>query len=150
MLNYRDSLPKDRRIADVHCIPITEQGMIMLSWDKAEQQITTIGGRLENGESLEEALEREVMEEVGITLTDERVPFASWYWSTTDTYTVWYLSKIKILGNYDFNNEKTGYIISNFSTFEMMIKQLESKQAFRLQILQLAKKKALEIKWLTK
>ncbi|NME04926.1 hypothetical protein [Psychrobacillus sp. BL-248-WT-3] len=70
--------------------------------------------------------------------------------STTDTYKVWYLSKIKILGNYDFNNEKTGYIISNFSTFEMMVKQLESEQAFRLQILQLAKKKALEIKWLTK
>ena len=66
MLNDRDSLPKDRRIAGVHCKPITEQGMIMLSWDKAEQQITTIGGRLENGESLKEALEREVMEEVGI------------------------------------------------------------------------------------
>ncbi|WP_342560531.1 NUDIX domain-containing protein [Psychrobacillus sp. FSL W7-1457] len=146
MLNYRDSLPKDRRIAGVHCIPITEQGMIMLSWDKAEQQITTIGGRLENGESLEEALEREVMEEVGITLTDERVPFASWYWSASDTYTVWYLSKIKTIGNYEFNNEKTGYIISNFSTFEMMIKQLEGEQAPRLQILQLAKKKALEVK----
>ena len=40
MLNYRDSLPKDRTIAGVHCIPITEQGMIMLSWDKAEQQMT--------------------------------------------------------------------------------------------------------------
>lgn len=79
MLNYRHSLPKDRRIAGVHCIPITEQGMIMLSWDKAEQQITTIEGRLEKGECSEEALEREVMEEVGITLTDERVPFASWY-----------------------------------------------------------------------
>ena len=90
------------------------------------------------------------MEEVGITLTDERVPFASWYWSASDTYTVWYLSKIKRLGNYEFNNEKTGYIISNFSKFEMMIKQLEGEQAPRLQILQLAKKKALEIKWLTK
>ncbi|MEK4522504.1 NUDIX domain-containing protein [Psychrobacillus sp. FSL W7-1493] len=108
--------------------------------------MTTIGGRLENGESLEEALEREVMEEVGITLTDERVPFASWYWSASDTYTVWYLSKIKTIGNYEFNNEKTGYIISNFSTFEMMIKQLEGEQAPRLQILQLAKKKALEVK----
>lgn len=144
MLNFIDTLPTDKQIAGVHCIPINEQGMIMLAWDKEEQLITTIGGRVENSETLEEALVREVMEEVGITLMEEKIPFASWYWSSTDTYTVWYLSKVKTLGKYDFQNEKTGYLISNFLTFEMLITQLENKYAPRLQILQLAKKKAMD------
>ncbi len=150
MLNFIDTLPTDKQIAGVHCIPINEQGMIMLAWDKDEQLITTIGGRVENSETLEEALVREVMEEVGITLMEEKIPFASWYWPSTDTYTVWYLSKVKTLGKYDFQNEKTGYLISNFLTFELLITQLENEYAPRLQILQLAKKKAVDMQWITR
>ncbi|MEK4760722.1 NUDIX domain-containing protein [Viridibacillus sp. FSL E2-0187] len=66
MLNTIIDLPEDKRIAGVHCIPITENGTIVLAWDKEEKLLTTIGGRIEENESIDEALEREAMEEVGI------------------------------------------------------------------------------------
>lgn len=69
-------------------IPITEQGNIIMAWDEDEQILTTIGGRVEGNESLGEALAREVMEESGITLHDKKIPFASWYWDCTNTYSV--------------------------------------------------------------
>ncbi|MEK4486389.1 NUDIX domain-containing protein [Psychrobacillus sp. FSL H8-0484] len=93
MLNTIIDLPEDKRIAGVHCIPITENGTIVMAWDKEEKLLTTIGGRIEENESIDEALEREAMEEVGMTLSTKRIPFASWYWQASDTYTVWFLVK---------------------------------------------------------
>ena len=68
MLKVINELPNNKKIAGVHCIPITEQGTIVMAWDRDEQVLTTIGGRIEGNEGLYEALEREAMEEVGIIL----------------------------------------------------------------------------------
>ncbi|WP_235851606.1 NUDIX domain-containing protein [Heyndrickxia camelliae] len=65
MLKKISELPTDKRIAGVHCVPITADGNIVMAWDKEEQVLTTIGGRIEGIETLEEALDRELMEEVG-------------------------------------------------------------------------------------
>ncbi|WP_222124403.1 NUDIX domain-containing protein, partial [Micrococcus luteus] len=46
--------------------------------------LTTIGGRLEENESIQEGLEREALEEAGIELAEIRIPFASWFWKETN------------------------------------------------------------------
>jgi 8-oxo-dGTP diphosphatase len=108
MLTFINELPTDKKVAGVHTIPITEQGNIMMAWDEDEQILTTIGGRVEENESLEEALAREVMEESGITLYEEKIPLACWYWESTNSYTVWFLSKVNQFVSNTFTLEKTG------------------------------------------
>jgi len=95
MLRFVTEIPTDYPIGGVHCVPILDNGNLMMVWDREEKVLTTIGGRLEANESLEEGLNREVMEEAGIELTDNRVPFASWFWKETNGYTVYYLTKVK-------------------------------------------------------
>ena len=138
MLKAISVLPEDKRIAGVHCIPIMENGSIVMAWDKEEQLLTTIGGRLEGEESIEEALERESMEEVGMTISSERIPFASWYWESTDTYTIWFLVKANKFLPYSFDFEKSGYVIFNFETAKQIISKLESNNKIRTEILNLA------------
>ncbi|WP_265333497.1 NUDIX domain-containing protein [Paenibacillus guangzhouensis] len=98
--------------------------MIMV-WDREEQVLTTIGGRLEGNETIDEGLDREVMEEAGIILSNERIPFACWYWENTDTYTVWYLVKVREFTDMPAGYEKTGYVIMNFETAIQMLLKLE-------------------------
>lgn len=147
MLKAISALPKDKKIAGVHCVPLTENGFIVMAWDKEEQILTTIGGRLEGEESIEEALERECLEEVGMTLQFEKVPFASWYWESTDTYTIWYLVKVQQFSPYSFDFEKTGYVIFNFETAKQMISKLEPNNPKRIELLNLAYEKARELNW---
>ena len=148
MLMAIEELPHDKPIAGVHCVPITNDRLVGMAWDKEEQLLTTIGGRIEGNESFEEALEREAMEEVGMTISNEKIPFAAWYWESTDTYTIWYLVKVQQFLPYTFENEKTGYVLLNFNTAKQMITKLETNFEKRIQILDLAYKKAIQLEWL--
>jgi 8-oxo-dGTP diphosphatase len=141
MLTFINELPTDKKIAGVHTIPITEEGNIMMAWDEDEQILTTIGGRVEGNERLEVALAREVMEESGITLHDEKIPFASWYWESTNTYTVWYLSRVDQFVSNTFILEKTGHVISNFETMKQMVRKMEGATSIRMQLLIEAEKR---------
>jgi 8-oxo-dGTP pyrophosphatase MutT (NUDIX family) len=148
VLNTIINLPNDKKIAGVHCIPITENGTIVMAWDKEEQLLTTIGGRIEENESMNEALDREAFEEVGLTISSMRVPFASWYWESTNTYTVWFLVKVEKFTPYTFDFEKSGYVIYNFETAKQIISKLERENKERLQILNQAKELAEQLKWI--
>lgn len=145
MLKEIADLPTDKRIAGVHCVPITQDGNIVMAWDKEEKVLTTIGGRIEGAETLDEALDRELMEEVGLVVSGERHPFAAWYWDSTDTYTVWLLAKVDHFVPYDFENEKTGYVIFNFETARQMIRQIEEDSRFRIEILTIAEERAKQV-----
>ncbi|ALC85118.1 NUDIX hydrolase [Bacillus sp. FJAT-22090] len=148
MLTRITTLPKDKRIAGVHCIPITDNGSILMAWDKDELILTTIGGRIEENESLDKALEREAMEEVGIILDSNRIPFASWYWQSTDTYTVWFLVRVEKILAYSFDFEKTGYVIFNFETAKQIVSKIESNNDKRVQILKMAEERAKNLSWI--
>jgi 8-oxo-dGTP diphosphatase len=143
LLKMIKELPTDKRIAGVHCIPITADGTIVMAWDKDEQVLTTIGGRIEENENIDEALDREAMEEVGIILDSNRIPFASWYWQSTDTYTVWFLVEAKEFVKHSFDNEKTGYVIFNFETARQMVSKVEGREE-RIQILTNAEERVKE------
>ena len=58
MLTKIDTLPTDKKIAGVHCVPFMEDGNILMAWDRDEQLLTTIGGRLEGNENIDQALDR--------------------------------------------------------------------------------------------
>lgn len=143
MLRKINVLPTDKRIAGVHCIPITNQGTIVMAWDKEEQVLTTIGGRIEGNETIDEALDREAYEEVGMKLDSKRIPFASWYWQSTDTYTVYFLAKVKELMPYSFDFEKTGYVILNFETARQIVSKVEGREE-RIGILTMAEERMVE------
>ncbi|RXZ77409.1 NUDIX hydrolase [Paenibacillaceae bacterium] len=127
MLKFIKDIPNDFPIAGVHCVPVLENGNLLMVWDREEQVLTTIGGRLENSESLFEGLKREAIEEAGIILDDSIVPFASWFWQETKSYTIFYLAKIKKFIEMPDGFEKTGYIITNFNTAIDMIKKIEGR-----------------------
>lgn len=134
MLTFISDLPKDRPIAGVHCIPVLDNGNMMMVWDKEERTLTTIGGRLEGQETIKEGLHREVMEEAGIVISGETMPFASWYWKETDTYTVFFLAKVESFQQMPEGFEKTGYVIMNFQTALQLITRLEGTGA-RMEII---------------
>lgn len=52
MLNFISELPTDYPIAGVHCVPILDNGNLLMVWDRDEKTLTTIGGRLEGNEYL--------------------------------------------------------------------------------------------------
>ena len=144
MLRKINVLPTDKRIAGVHCIPITDQGTTVMAWDKEEQVLTTIGGRIEENETIDEALDREAYEEVGMILDSKRIPFASWYWESTDTYTVYFLVKVREFVSYSFDFEKTGYVILNFETARQIVSKVEGREE-RIQILTIAEERLSEL-----
>jgi len=125
MLAFITELPGDKPIAGAHCIPVLENGNLVMVWDRDEKVLTTIGGRLEKGESPEEGLNREALEEAGIVLKDGRIPFACWYWNETDTYTVFFLAEVDKFVDMPERYEKTGYVITNFETAIEMIAAIE-------------------------
>lgn len=83
-----------------------------------------------------------------MAISNEKIPFAAWYWESTDTYTIWYLVKAQQFLPYTFENEKTGYVLFNFNTAKQIIKKLEMNFEKRIQILDLAYKKAIQLEWL--
>lgn len=127
MLKFITELPTDYPIGGVHCVPILEDGNMMMVWDKEEKALTTIGGRREPGETLDETLDREAMEEAGIELTGRRIPFACWLWNEPRGYTVFYLAEVKRFRNMPAGFEKTGYVIMNFETAIDMITAIEGR-----------------------
>jgi len=138
MLSWITELPTDKKIAGVHCVPILPDGNMIMVWDRDDQGLTTIGGRLEADETLEAGLDREVMEEAGLVLSDERIPFACWYWESTNTCTVWLLAKVNTMVQMPEGFEKTGCVIMNFETAIQMIMRLEG-MGERVEIIQKAR-----------
>ena len=124
MLTFITELPTDYPIGGVHCIPVLANGTMMMT----EKVLTTIGGRLEQNESLDDGLEREAMEEAGIELAERRVPFACWFWEETKGYTVYYLTEVKRFADMPAGFEKTGYVIMSFETALAMIAVIEGRE----------------------
>ncbi|WP_020615528.1 NUDIX hydrolase [Paenibacillus daejeonensis] len=131
MLNPINSYPNDKKIAGIHSLPITEDGSIILVWDINEQTLTTVGGRIEADEDLIAALNREAVEEAGIELDEYRLPIASWYWESTDTYTVFVIARVKKYLNWQKGFETSGRVVMNFETARQMIIKLEGS-SFRI------------------
>jgi 8-oxo-dGTP diphosphatase len=148
MLTRLEDLPQNTTIAGVHCVPITPEGNLVLSWDEEEQLITTVGGRLEQNESINEALSRELMEEIGLVIEESKIPLITYYWESTNTYTIWYLVKAKEFLKTEFDFEKTGYIILNFKTAQQLLHKLEPENQTRRTILETAECVAKEQGWI--
>lgn len=131
------TLPDDKRIAGIHSIPVTEDGSIVLVWDKHEKTLTTVGGRIESDEDILSALDRETVEEAGVILEERRIPFAALYWESTDTYTVFVMARIKEYRELPEGFETTGRVAMNFETARQIVTQLEG-DGLRLELLALA------------
>jgi 8-oxo-dGTP diphosphatase len=140
MLQQIHENPKDKKIAGIHSIPITDDGSVMMVWNKDEQLLTTIGGRLEEGESIDNALDRETIEEAGIILDRNRLPIASWYWENTDTYTVYVVARVSKYVPMPEGFETTGRVVMNFETARQMIYKLEGESGDRIKILDFAER----------
>ncbi|ETT40112.1 MULTISPECIES: hypothetical protein [Paenibacillus] len=80
-------------------------------------------------ESTIDGLNREVMEEAGLVLSEEKSLFASWYWKELDAYRLYYLVKVKEFVEIPNGFETTGYVITNFKTaIDMIKKQKEERK----------------------
>jgi 8-oxo-dGTP pyrophosphatase MutT (NUDIX family) len=137
MLKRIDSLPTDHPIAGVHVIPVTDDGYIVMGWNREEAALTSVGGRIEPGETHEQALGREAHEEAGITLREPYQPIASWYWESTHTYTVFYTARVAAWHDLLPGFENTGRVIFTPETARSIISQLhhDPGQKIRLQLL---------------
>lgn len=133
-------LPTDKRIAGIHSIPVTDEGSIVMVWDKYEKNLTTVGGRLESGEKLDEALNRETVEEAGLLLEAERFPIAAWYWESTDTYTVFVIAKVKRYVEMPEGFETTGRVTMNIETAQQLVYKLEG-EGLRTELLKIVELK---------
>ncbi|MCM3628669.1 NUDIX hydrolase [Paenibacillus glycanilyticus] len=136
--------PTDKRIAGIHSIPVTEDGLIVMAWDKYEQTLTTVGGRIEGDENLDAALDRETVEEAGLLLEDNRVPVASWHWETTDSYTVFVLAKVKQYVDMPGGFETTGRVMMNIETALQMINKLEG-EGLRTELLRIVEQELQQV-----
>ncbi|MFD0679247.1 MULTISPECIES: NUDIX domain-containing protein [unclassified Paenibacillus] len=128
MLTFIQEIPVDKPVSGVHCIPVLDNGNLIMVWDKEERVLTTIGGRLEKNESLIEALRREAVEEAGIQIEDEVIPFACWYWEEFGSYRLYFLTKVKKFIEMPQQYETTGYVITNFETAIDMIQKIEGRE----------------------
>lgn len=134
MLKRICQLPSDNPVAGAHCLPLTADNALVMVWDKAERFLTTIGGRLEEGEDIDVALAREALEEAGIVLKSERTLFASFYWESTATYTVFYLAHVDHFVDMPAGFEKTGRVVTDFETARQIVATVEGVGE-RIQIL---------------
>lgn len=125
MLIRINELPTDKRIAGVHSIPVADDGSIVMAWDRNERTLTTVGGRLEPGETADEALDRETVEEAGLVLRRSRIPIAAWYWETTDTYTVFFIARVDRYVPMPDGFETTGRVTLNLETAKQMVEKLD-------------------------
>lgn len=142
MLKSINEFPKDKKIAGIHSIPITEDGSVVFVWDINEKTLTTVGGRLEENEDINTALDRETTEEAGLILDTYRIPIASWYWENTDTYTVFVIARIKKYVSLPTGFETSGRVVMNFDTARQLITRLEGS-SHRIELLSLAEEKCI-------
>ncbi|MBX4149169.1 NUDIX hydrolase [Paenibacillus lautus] len=144
MLRPINEYPKDKKVAGIHSLPITEDGSVIFVWDINEKTLTTVGGRIEEGEDLDSALNRETIEEAGIELEDKRIPIASWYWDNTDTYTVFVIARVKKYVNLPVGFETSGRVVMNFETARQLITKLEGI-SHRIELLNLAEQESIKL-----
>ncbi|WP_136605654.1 NUDIX domain-containing protein [Paenibacillus dokdonensis] len=137
MLKPINEFPKDKKIASIHSVAITEDGLVIMAWDKNEKGLTTIGGRIENNEDIHTALDRETVEEAGIILESVRIPFACWYWENTDIYTVFVVARVSKYVPLPDGFETTGRVVMNFETARQVVTRLEGN-GLRTDVLKLA------------
>ncbi|MDF2652315.1 MAG: hypothetical protein K0Q73_8120 [Paenibacillus sp.] len=145
MLEFITEISADKKIGGVHCVPVLDNGNLVMVWDREEKVLSTIGGRISSNESIMQCLDREVMEEAGIELTDERTLFASWHWKEFDAYRLYYLAKVKSFVEIPVGYETTGYVIMNFETAIEMIKKIEGREE-RIEVIRKAGVMAGELK----
>ncbi|MBX4147315.1 MULTISPECIES: NUDIX hydrolase [Paenibacillus] len=128
MLSFITEIPEGIKIGSVHCVPVLDNGDVVMVWDRDEKVLTTIGGRLEPGESIMEGLIREALEEAGIQISDERTLFAAWHWKEFDAYRLFYLVGVRRFVERPEGYETTGYVRMNFDTAIEMIKAIEGRE----------------------
>lgn len=124
MLIRTESLPADRPVAGVHVIPVTAEGEIIMGWNGTARMLETLGGRLEQGESIDAALRREAVEEAGLLLAEPLTLFGVWYWDTSDTYTALYLARAAGIVPIPPGFETTGRVTFTFETARQIIASL--------------------------
>lgn len=61
---------------------------------------------------------------------------------------MWFLVKAVKFLPYTFDFEKSGYVISNFETAKQIISKVELGNESRIQILDIAKERAIQLDWL--
>jgi 8-oxo-dGTP pyrophosphatase MutT (NUDIX family) len=137
MLKFTATIPSDKPVRSVHCVPILDNGDLVMVWDREDKVLTTVGGRLEGNESILEGLRREALEEAGIELSDELTLFASWYWEEYGVYRLFYLAQVKHFVERPEGFETTGYVIMNFETALDMIEKIEGREE-RIQVIRRA------------
>ncbi len=137
MLTRITTLPQDKPIAGVHVVPYTEDGHIVMGWNRKDCLLETVGGRIEAGETHEDALRREAREEAGLELEGPFVPFAAWYWNSTDTYTVWYVARVAGFGEVLPGFETSGRVVFTVETARGIVGSLahDASREIRRQIL---------------
>lgn len=128
MLEFISELPPIHKIDGVHCVPVLDNGNVVMVWDPSEKVLSTVGGRIEKNESIIDVLNREAMEEAGLILSEEKTLFASWYWEKYDAYRLFYLVKVREFVDIPKGFETTGYVITNFKTALEMIKKIEGRE----------------------
>ncbi|HWI62349.1 MAG TPA: NUDIX domain-containing protein [Symbiobacteriaceae bacterium] len=138
MLRQISELPADKRIAGVHVVPFTDDGQIVMGWNRERGLLETIGGRIEARETIEQALQREAREEAGVRLVGPFTPFASWYWESTDTYTVWFVARVAGFEPIPDGFETTGRVVCNVETAQGIIQHLAADPARELRLTYLA------------
>lgn len=107
--------------------------------------VGNVRGRVEAGETLEQALQHEAAEEAGIRLNGPFVPFASYHWASTDTYTVWFLASVAEFEAIPPGFEKSGPVVCNIGTAKEIIRHLarDPKREERLALLTWAERRSI-------
>lgn len=143
MLIRTESLPADRPVAAVHVIPVTDQGEIIMAWNGTARLLETVGGRLEQGESIDAALRREAVEEAGLLLAGPLTLFGLWYWDSSDTYTALYLARAAGTVPMPPGFETTGRVTFTFETARQIIASLahDPHRERRIEILNAAEER---------
>lgn len=138
MLTRTRVLPTDARIASIHVVAFLDRHHVVMTWDRLERYLTTVGGRLEGDESLTQALDREALEEAGLLLGERRDPIAAYWWSNTRTYTVFVVARVRDLIEVPPGFEKTGRVVCSLETAADIVRTVEPDPGTRLRILELA------------
>lgn len=135
MLHEISSIPHDKPVAGVHVVPVCDDRSIVMGWHMERGLLETVGGRIEQGETVEDALRREALEEAGLILAEPFIPFASFYWESTDTYTIWFVARVQSLTRMPSVFETSGRVVTNVRTAQAIIRRVEADGEWRIQLL---------------